>query len=119
MESLDARLKSFTKSRRVKSTKTGKLVTLKWPHPSNFYANPDTLAEAGFYFSPSSDHRDSVKCFMCEKELSDWEKDDDPFKIHLEKARGTCAWALVRCYLGQDGEYVGICVLIHDGDLTV
>ncbi|KAJ3558252.1 hypothetical protein NM688_g1031 [Phlebia brevispora] len=104
MESLDARLKSFAKSKRVKSSTTGKLVTLKWSHPASFSANPSTLAEAGFYFNPSPDHRDSVTCFMCAKELSDWERDDDPFAIHLEKARGTCAWALVRCYLGEDGD---------------
>lgn len=106
MESLEARIHSYTKSKRVKSSSTGKLVVLKWSHPSSFSANPHTLAEAGFFYNPSPEHRDSVTCFMCGKELSDWEADDDPFAIHLQKARGSCAWALVRCDLGEDGECV-------------
>ena len=102
MESLDARAQSFAKAKRVKST-SGKYAVVKWPHPSTFAATPATLSEAGFYYDPSSSRRDCVKCFMCSKEIDDWEEEDDPFAIHLEKARGACPWALVRYYAGDDG----------------
>ncbi len=39
---------------------------------------------------------------MCEKEMSEWTEDDDPFKIHWEKCRKSCAWANVRCGLKED-----------------
>ena len=102
MESLDARAQSFAKTKRVKST-SGKYSVLKWPHPSTFAATPATLSEAGFYYDPSSGRRDSVKCFMCRKELDSWEEEDDPFLILLEKARGSCPWAIVRFYAGDEG----------------
>ena len=104
MEVLRARIASFSKTKRVKGS-SGKNLTLKWPHPASYSANADTLAEAGFYYDPTPENRDNVSCFMCEKALKDWEEDDDPFATHLDKARGTCPWALLRCsYLGEDEE---------------
>ncbi|KAF5386685.1 hypothetical protein D9615_001913 [Tricholomella constricta] len=104
MESLQNRIDSFAKARRVKNpAKPSSSISLKWPHPStHFVATPTTLAEAGFYFSPSFDDRDNVTCFMCEKQLSDWEVHDDPFNIHWDKCGDNCCWAIVRCGLRGD-----------------
>ena len=109
MEALQARLESFSKPKRVKHTSSKRSVSVKWPHPDHFFATPNALAEAGFYFSPSWDDRDNVACFLCEKELSGWVDDDDPFVLHWDKCRDHCAWALVRCGMGdgsRKGKYV-------------
>jgi len=104
MESLEARVNSFLKSKRIKknSKSNSASATVKWPHPASFNANPDTLAEAGFYWAPSWEDRDTVTCFLCFKELSDWNEEDDPFQVHWEKCGSSCAWAMVRCGLSQD-----------------
>ncbi|KAH7882442.1 hypothetical protein F5I97DRAFT_365811 [Phlebopus sp. FC_14] len=103
MQVLQARIDSFTKTKRIKRyTKSSTTTAVKWPHPQNYTANSDTLAEAGFFFNPSWDDRDSVACFICGKELSAWDPDDDPFEIHYAKCGRTCAWAMVRCGLAQD-----------------
>ncbi|KAF9487432.1 hypothetical protein BDN71DRAFT_1458516 [Pleurotus eryngii] len=99
MEAFQNRLDSF-KPKKVKHG--SKNVTLKWPHPEHFKANAHSLAEAGFYFDPSFDDKDVVKCFMCGKMLSEWEEEDDPFDIHWSKCAKTCAWANVRCGLRED-----------------
>jgi hypothetical protein len=104
MEVLQNRVDSFSKPRRVKhsSSKSSSTISLKWPHTPRFKATPDTLAEAGFYFNPSYDDRDNVTCYMCDKELSDWAEDDDPFDIHWIKCGNECCWANVRCGLRGD-----------------
>ncbi|KAF9478254.1 hypothetical protein BDN70DRAFT_880217 [Pholiota conissans] len=100
MESMKARLSSYKKSKRVKNPdKPSSTITLKWPHPSDFKANPEALAEAGFYFDPAYDDPDNVTCFMCQKELGGWEADDDPFLLHWRKCGQHCCWASVRCGL--------------------
>ncbi|KAH7911178.1 hypothetical protein BJ138DRAFT_1135554 [Hygrophoropsis aurantiaca] len=113
MEALQSRIDSFLKTKRIKKypkKSTTTVATVKWPHPPTFKANPNTLAEAGFYYDPSWDDRDCVACFLCGKELSDWDADDDPFEIHYTKCRTTCSWAVVRCGLSEDldadGNYV-------------
>lgn len=105
MESLPVRIASFSKAKRVKNPeKPSSSVSIKWPHPPHpqFIATPETLAEAGFYYNPSFDDRDNVTCFMCEKQLSDWEAHDDPFDIHWKKCGDNCCWASVRCGLRGD-----------------
>ncbi|KAG6812336.1 hypothetical protein H0H92_003323 [Tricholoma furcatifolium] len=105
MECLQNRIDSFKKSRRVKNTsKPSSSVSVKWPHPPypKFIATPETLAEAGFYWDPSFEDRDNVTCFVCEKQLSDWEAEDDPFDIHWNKCGDRCCWAIVRCGLKGD-----------------
>lgn len=100
MEAMQARVDTFLRARRAKgSAKVSG--SGKWPHPKHFKATPDTLAEAGFYFNPSAQHNDNVTCFMCGKELSDWDADDDPFEIHWAKCP-TCPWAIVRCGILED-----------------
>ncbi|EGN92583.1 hypothetical protein SERLA73DRAFT_190944 [Serpula lacrymans var. lacrymans S7.3] len=113
MESLQSRLDSFLKTKRIKkhsSKSSSTSASVKWPHPPTFKATASTLSEAGFYFDPSWDDRDSVACFLCGKELSDWDADDDPFDIHYTKCRNTCPWAVVRCGLrddvDEDGSYI-------------
>lgn len=116
MESYQARLDSFSKSKRVKNPSLSTTSSIKWPHPSSssssFIATPHTLAEAGFYFDPTWDDRDNVVCFICGKELSDWAEDDDPFRIHWDKCKATCVWAIVRCGLADDVDSDGRWVLL-------
>jgi len=103
MDVLQARISSFKKSKRVKNpAKPSSSTTLKWPHPPDFRANPETLAEAGFYYDPSYDDPDNVTCYMCDKELGGWEEDDDPFVIHYSKCSQTCCWASARCGILMD-----------------
>ena len=99
MDSWQARFDSFSKGKRVK--KGSSTTILKWPHPSTFIATPDSLAEAGFYFTPGLGTPDAVRCFTCKKELSDWEAEDDPFSEHMRRG-SSCCWAIVRCGLMQD-----------------
>lgn len=117
MDTLQARIASFSKSsKRTKSLNKSISGTLKWPHPMTYKATPNTLAEAGFYYSPSSEYRDNVTCFMCEKELADWDKDDDPFAIHWDKCTNSCSWAMVRCSLrldlNEDGRYAFVALYL-------
>jgi hypothetical protein len=103
MEALQNRIDSFAKQKRVKNpSKPSSYVNAKWPHSSRFLATPETLAEAGFYYSPSFEDRDNVTCFICGKQLSEWEEGDDPFGIHWEKCGTKCCWASVRCGLKDD-----------------
>ncbi|KAI6155645.1 hypothetical protein BKA82DRAFT_991352 [Pisolithus tinctorius] len=111
MHALQNRVESFKKSKRVKrypSKKTStQSATVKWPHPPSYKANANTLAEAGFFFCPSWDDRDCVACFLCGKELSDWDAQDDPFAVHYEKCGEACGWAIVRCGLVEDMDSEG------------
>ena len=100
MEVFKTRLESFTRPKRGKGVRTQS--GQKWPHPEYFLATPETLAEAGFYFDPSSEDKDNVTCYMCGKELSEWDERDDPFEIHYKKCGKKCAWANVRCGLGAE-----------------
>jgi hypothetical protein len=124
MDVFQARLASFLKAKRVKPAvgKAGS-VSIKWPHPSHFLATPHSLAEAGFYFCPTWEDRDGVRCYMCGKELSEWLEDDDPFSIHWNKCRTSCPWAVVRCGIpqdmNQDGEYVYIARLVFDSNVRL
>jgi hypothetical protein len=103
MEALQNRIDSFAKQKRVKNpSKSSSYVNAKWPHSSHFLARPETLAEAGFYYNPSFEDRDNVLCFVCGKQLSEWEEGDDPFGIHWEKCGAKCCWASVRCGLKYD-----------------
>ncbi|KAJ3738597.1 hypothetical protein DFH05DRAFT_1597900 [Lentinula detonsa] len=104
-----ARLESFTRPKRGKGG-TKSQSNQKWPHPEYFLATPETLAEAGFDFDPSSEDKDNVTCYMCGKELSDWDERDDPFEIHYKKCEKKCAWAnanvdWARRWMQMDGEF--------------
>ncbi|KAJ7886006.1 inhibitor of apoptosis repeat-containing protein [Mycena leptocephala] len=75
MEVLNNRLNSFLKQKRGN--------------------HPRTLAEAGFYFDPSTDDPDN------------WAEEDDPFDIHWQKCANVCAWANLRCGLRRDTDSHG------------
>ncbi|KAK2459964.1 hypothetical protein APHAL10511_007970 [Amanita phalloides] len=107
MEALQNRIDSFSKSKRVKRSSKSSKATIKWPHPLSFKANPEALAEAGFYFDPSAEDKDNVICFECGKQLSEWEEDDDPFDLHWVKCGDKCSWAAVRCGLRGDMDRYG------------
>jgi len=103
MEVLQARIDSFKKPKRVKNpNKPSSTTTVRWPHPLDFKANPETLADAGFFYDPSYDDPDNATCYVCDKELGGWEADDDPHVIHWKKCGQTCCWAIVRCGLLND-----------------
>lgn len=107
MEAYQTRLDTFQKGKRVKKGSSKTLV--KWPHPDSYLANPRSLAEAGFYYTPSASDRDAVTCFMCKEKLSGWEEEQDPFVEHVRIA-SSCCWAITRCGLmndmDEDGKYV-------------
>jgi hypothetical protein len=109
MESRQARLRTFLDGVRIKFNKSK--VLMKWPHPATHIATPETLSDAGFYFNPSLDDKDNVICFTCDKELSDWDAEDDPYQIHFDKCGRTCPWAIVRCGLDVDRDKRGRYVL--------
>ncbi|KAF8514838.1 hypothetical protein BU17DRAFT_52205 [Hysterangium stoloniferum] len=90
-----ARLESFAHPQRSKVSPKSK-TEYRWPHPVTFCANPESLAHAGFYYSPSSTNPDAVSCFMCNKGLADWDPDDDPAEIHAAKCPA-CPWAILTC----------------------
>ncbi|KAF8343502.1 hypothetical protein F5887DRAFT_869755, partial [Amanita rubescens] len=89
------------KSKRVKGSKSSRSVP-KWPHPPTFKANPEDLAEAGLYFNPIPEDTDNAACFECGKQLSEWEKYNDPFELHWTKCGDKCSWAAVPCGLRGD-----------------
>ena len=51
------------------------------------------LAQAGFFFAPTSSCPDSVKCYLCQSSLDGWEETDDPIDEHLSHS-GQCGWAI-------------------------
>ncbi|RUS19684.1 hypothetical protein BC937DRAFT_87102 [Endogone sp. FLAS-F59071] len=72
---------------------------VKWPYSKakKLKANPETLAHAGFYYTPTRilPPNDNVTCFSCAKQLDGWQSNDDPFAEHASHSP-TCAW----CVLG-------------------
>ena len=93
------RQESFKLTRKIAKTPTSKSLTLsvKWPHPKSYKANPSTLADAGFYWNPNLAAKDNVTCFFCEENFSDWEVHHDPHVIHYDRCGESCAWATAQC----------------------
>jgi hypothetical protein len=93
------RQESFKLTRKIAKSPTSKSLTLsvKWPHPKSYKANPSTLADAGFYWNPNSTAKDNVTCFFCEENFSDWELHHDPHVIHYDRCGESCAWATAQC----------------------
>lgn len=83
MEVYASRLASFQLSSRKKP---------KWPH---IRPAPKDLADAGFYYDPSSSSHDNVVCFLCKKSLDGWNANDNPVKEHIEHSR-QCGWAILK-----------------------
>ncbi|KAJ2367989.1 hypothetical protein H4S01_001843 [Coemansia sp. RSA 2610] len=70
----------------------------RWPYIkyTSYLAQPETLASAGFVFSPAKDAPDNVQCFHCGFELTGWEPTDDPFAEHFAH-EPSCAYAQLHC----------------------
>ncbi|EPY49928.1 survivin [Schizosaccharomyces cryophilus OY26] len=81
----DPRAPSLTKCRELT------FVDKVWPYinRSDFHCQPNTMAAAGFVFTPSTDSKDAAHCLYCNIDLHDWEPDDDPFKEH-QRRRPDC-----------------------------
>lgn len=47
--------------------------------PSSIQQHPETMAEAGFYYTGNNDH---VRCFYCGIGLQNWDSEDNPFVEH-------------------------------------
>ncbi|OSD08094.1 hypothetical protein PYCCODRAFT_1381409 [Trametes coccinea BRFM310] len=109
MEYFQSRLDSFfspSKPKRTKASSSKQASPSRWPHPPTWKATPNSLAEAGFYYTPGPHDPDNVTCFMCKKSLGSWEPEDDPFEIHYAKCGNVCAWAALRCQkLQENGGY--------------
>ena len=63
------------------------------PLPSNYAANPQKLASAGFYAAPRQEYPDRSVCFCCGIALVRWEVSDDPWTEHLEYSKKSCPFA--------------------------
>lgn len=62
----------------------------KWPHKS---PEAESMARAGFFFTPSASEPDLVQCFLCDKRLDGWDAEDDPLVEHLAHCPD-CGFAL-------------------------
>jgi hypothetical protein len=72
--------------------------TVKWSRDA---PSPADLAAAGFFWKPSASSHDNTQCFLCERALDNWEKDDAPLAEHL-KHSPECGWAAMM-EVSQDG----------------
>ncbi|PWW74555.1 hypothetical protein C7212DRAFT_353260 [Tuber magnatum] len=98
----EKRLASFTRKRRASSAVGNKNTgSGKWPHEQ---PSPQKLADAGFYFNPSDAHLDNVTCYLCDKDLDGWEKDDDPTSEHFKHCPD-CGWAQVAYALASRDDH--------------
>ncbi|KAL9101672.1 MAG: hypothetical protein Q9163_003093 [Psora crenata] len=93
MESYAARLASFSAAhpatKKRGSDPKGKR-KLKWPHEK---PSPLQLAQAGFFYRPTSSCPDNATCYLCRSNLDGWEEEDDPTGEHL-KHSPSCGWAI-------------------------
>uniref|UniRef100_H3CIY4 Dual E2 ubiquitin-conjugating enzyme/E3 ubiquitin-protein ligase BIRC6 n=1 Tax=Tetraodon nigroviridis TaxID=99883 RepID=H3CIY4_TETNG len=53
-----------------------------WPHAGYRWAQPDPMAQAGFYHQPASSGDDRAMCFTCSVCLVCWEPTDEPWSEH-------------------------------------
>ncbi|GAA5802736.1 hypothetical protein HPULCUR_008210 [Helicostylum pulchrum] len=68
----------------------------KWPHNNNSnYCKTESFAKAGFYFVGKPNARDSVRCFLCDIELSNWQPNQSPFVRHGNESP-RCAWTRLK-----------------------
>eukprot|EP00045_Choanoeca_perplexa_P022901 m.11310 g.11310 ORF g.11310 m.11310 type:complete len:315 (+) comp9786_c0_seq1:107-1051(+) len=60
--------------------------TKLWPHNRRRKCNPKNLSKTGFYHVGTEDSPDAAMCFMCEKQLDEWEPSDDVVAEHRKHA---------------------------------
>lgn len=70
-----------------------------WPHKS---PSAESVARAGFYHKPQSTGSDNAVCYLCNRALDGWEKDDDPLEEHL-KFSPDCGYAICQSILQKEG----------------
>lgn len=70
----------FMEKNRLKSFESNWKVLKGFKH-----CTPENFSKAGFYNVSTKESPDSVKCFVCGKELDGWEKGDDPWKEHIKR----------------------------------
>ncbi|KAL7316757.1 hypothetical protein PS15m_003207 [Mucor circinelloides] len=69
--------------------------SVKWPYAEKQqYHKTETFAKAGFYFMRRPKAVDSVRCFMCDIDLSHWKPGQSPYARHSAESP-TCPWALL------------------------
>ncbi|KAK6433535.1 hypothetical protein LTR95_010288 [Oleoguttula sp. CCFEE 5521] len=99
-----ARVASFEQpqqlaKRRASSQGRKKAQVIEWPHE---YPTAQQLANAGFFFKPSTDAPDNVQCFVCAVKLDGWEATDNPLQEHLAHS-SSCAWAICQSVVPLEG----------------
>lgn len=66
-------------------------------------SNLSQLAAAGFFFLPSHENPDNVRCFLCRESICGWEKGDNPLEEHI-KLSPNCGWAITACIEARVGD---------------
>ena len=79
-----------SKRRASAATKKKTATSVEWPHSD---PTPEQLALAGFYYKPSATEPDNVACWLCNKNLANWESGDEPAIEHINHI-SDCAWAI-------------------------
>ncbi|KAI5286346.1 hypothetical protein KEM54_006863, partial [Ascosphaera aggregata] len=93
MEIFSNRLATFRTDHPSKRRSSGASLDFDaaWPHAR---PTPEELADAGFYHAPTALSPDNTACFLCQRALDGWEKEDDPLTEHLRLSQG-CGWAIM------------------------
>lgn len=73
-----------------------------WPFKEGS-CSPENLAKAGFFYTGRKSTDDSVRCFVCFKELFGWSEDDDPFDEHRKHSEN-CEFVRI----GQDQSNISL-----------
>jgi hypothetical protein len=104
-----ARMDSFSMTKRVEFCGDERSDVATWPHPESFYANPSSLAQAGFFYDPTWHWRDKVTCFTCGFYLVRVQPRDDPYEMHWSASENgrRCACAQVACGIHWDLNHRG------------
>lgn len=66
----------------IRTVEGRKKTFLNWPHEHFRTLTPQTLAAAGFFYTPSSEFLDRVTCAYCSLELGSWEDGDNALLSH-------------------------------------
>ena len=61
---------------------------MRWHFPYS-----EQLAQAGFYYNPTSSNPDNVTCYLCRSNLDGWEETDNAVDEHLSHSQD-CGWAI-------------------------
>jgi hypothetical protein len=68
-----------------------------WPYSKRarkYKGLQQSLASAGFYFSPTTTHKDRCLCFLCGKSVSGMTAQDDLLALH-SAANSTCPLVII------------------------